>query len=668
MSLKRIKGYTLLPMLLALFIGLMADMACATIEAKDLPRPVGNNLLQFKAGSHIMGFKPDKVYLVNMAGFLSVEFLGAHTVSPKAATVGANQPKNDVTLTPSTTPLTPGSGKTLANLQRVEYPDLWDGITLRYDAAKDGLAESTYSIQPGADVADIQLRYNTDTELLEDGSLKIKLPTQQGYITESSPVAWQILDGKKQSVQVAYEIKDGTIGFKAGTYNKDHELIIDPTYQWHTFYGSGADDYASDIAVDCSGNVYVTGWSNATWGNPVNPHSGNSSNDIVALKLDSSGALMWNTFYGGIADDEGFGIVVAGSGDVYVTGHSYATWGSPLHAYSGDSDIVVMKLDSSGVLVWNTFYGSASYDFVQGIAVDGSGNIYVTGRSDATWGIPLHAYNGSASSANIVVIKLNSSGVYMWHTFYGSASSNYGRAVAVDSDGNVYVTGRSDDTWGSPLHPHSDGPNNYDIVVMKLDSSGVLVWNTFYGSTADDETYGIAVDGSGNVYVTGESYATWGSPKHAHSGSGNFDIMVMKLDSSGVLAWNTFYGGISNDGGAGIAVDGSGNVYVTGYSNATWGSPLHAYSGSSDIVIFKLDRSGAYVWNTFYGSVNGDYCARIAVDGSSNVYVPGSSDVTWGIPLHAHSGGSDIFVLKLEADLQKKFPWPIFLPAINIGK
>ena len=204
-----------------------------------------------------------------------------------------------------------------------------------------------------------------------------------------------------------------------------------------------------------------------------------------------------------------------------------------------------------------------------------------------------------------------------------------------------------------PLHAHSGGT---DIFVLKLDTfTGAYKWHTFYGSSNTDEGYGIAIDGSGNVYVTGHSLATWGSPLHAHSGGD--DIFVLKLDSSGAYQWHTFYGSSVIDFGDGIAVDGSGNVYVTGYSNATWSgpsgqNPLHAYSGNYDIFMLKLNSSGAYQWHTFYGSSGVDEGYGIAVDGSGNVYVTGYSYGTWNgpageIPLHAYSGYYDIFVLKI---------------------
>jgi len=578
----------------------------------------GNDMLQFRAGGHVLGFQPNKVYLAGMDHALSVEFLGTKGVMPRAAA----DESNEIKAAPA--------------LQEVSYAGLWPGISVVYESARDGITESTYHLAPGADISKIRLRYNVPVERQKDGSLRFSFAS--GFVTESAPVAWQEIDGRRVPVEASFKVSKNEVGFSVAKYDARFPLIIDPIYQWNTFYGSSSDDYGNGIAVDGSGNVYVTGESYAAWGSPLNAYTG--GDDIVILKLNSSGVLQWNTFYGSSADDFGIGIAVDGSGDVYVTGGSGATWGSPLNAYTGGSDIFVLKLNSSGVLQWNTFYGSSDFDDGTGIAVDGSGNVYVTGESYAAWGSPLNAYAGDR---DIFVLKLNSSGALQWNTFYGSSSYDYGVGIAVDGGGNVYVTGESGATWGSPLNSYTgDG----DIFVLKLSSSGALQWNTFYGGSGSDDTgVGIAVDGSGNVYVTGESGSTWGSPLNAYTG--NADIFVLKLTSSGVLQWNTFYGSSDDDYGAGIAVDGSGNVYVTGESSATWGSPLNAYTGHADISVLKLSSSGALQWNTFYGSSAYEEGSWMAVDGGGNVYVTGRGNATWGSPLNAYTGGYDIVVLKV---------------------
>jgi hypothetical protein len=377
------------------------------------------------------------------------------------------------------------------------------------------------------------------------------------------------------------------------------------------------------------------------------------------LKLDSSGAHQWHTFYSGTSSSSDAGIAVDGSGNVYVTGYSYASWNGPgsctvagtspcpLNAFSGSSgsyEIFALKLDTNGAYQWHTFYGSSGYDLGHGVAVDGSGNVYVTGQSGATWGSPLHSHSGGWY--NLFVLKLDTNGAYNWHTFYGSSDSNaldYGNSISLDGNGNIYVAGKSDKPWGdSPINGHTVGDT--DVFVLKLDNNGIYKWHTFYGPSNTNQGVGLALDTDSNVYVTSTS-TDWGSPLHGYSGS--YDIIVLKLDSDGAYQWHTFYGSGDDELGYGIAVDGSGNVYVTGTGNATWGSPLRAYSGNSDAFLFKLDTNGAFKWNTFYGSGVGDEGWAVAVDTSGRVSLTGGSYATWGAPVNSFIGNEDVFVLRM---------------------
>jgi len=431
----------------------------------------------------------------------------------------------------------------------------------------------------------------------------------------------------------------GDSTYKPSRGTTSHTVNIPPSsLTWNTFIGSATSNYGYSIAVDGSENIYIIGYSNATWGSPINPYA--SPVDAFVAKFNSSGALVWNTFLGSASDDYGHGIAVDASGNVYVTGYSGATWGSPVNP-SGGAEAFVAKLNSSGALVWNTFLGGSGLDYGNGIAVDGSGNVYVTGYSAETWGSPLRSFSGYKDDA--FAAKLNSSGGLTWNTFLGGSGSDYGNGITVDGSGNVYVTGTSSATWGSPVLSYIGGGS--DSFAVKLNSSGGLTWNTFLGGSDYDMGNGIAVDGSGNVFVTGDSYWTWGSPVRAYIQS--LDAFAAKLNSSGGLTWNTFLGGGGDDYGYGIMVDTSGIIYVTGYSGASWGTPVNPYSGGTDAFVARCDSSGALAWNTFLGSANFDYARGITLDTSGNIYVTGFSGATWGSPVVPYSGGIDAFVAKI---------------------
>jgi len=186
-----------------------------------------------------------------------------------------------------------------------------------------------------------------------------------------------------------------------------------------------------------------------------------------------------------------------------------------------------------------------------------------------------------------------------------------------------------------------------DAYVAKVNSGGHLIWNTFLGGTDYDFGYALALDPSGNVCASGYSRATWGSPVRPFGG-GNGEAFAVKLDPNGNLSWNTFLGGNALDFGFALGADAGGNVFVAGRSDVAWGSPVRAFGGGTgDGFVAKLDASGKLIWNAFLGGSAYDQANALAVDGKGSVYVAGESDATWGAPVRAHTSGSDGFVAKI---------------------
>jgi Beta-propeller repeat len=354
--------------------------------------------------------------------------------------------------------------------------------------------------------------------------------------------------------------------------------------QWVAYYsgpGNNA-DFAEAIAVDASGNVYVTGES---YTSPAN-------SDYVTIKYNSSGQQQWVARYDGPAHqhERASGIAVDGSGNVYVTGWS---WGSEQFA----NDYATIKYNSAGQEQWVARYNGPanSSDYTRGIAVDDSGNVYVTGESF-----------GSGTERDYATIKYSPSGQEEWVARYNGPGNgtDAANALAVDGSGNVYVTGTSVGT----TFP------DFDYATIKYNSAGQEQWVARYNSpgNGDDGATRIAIDGSGNVYVTGGSI----DPITNYE-----QYVTIKYNSGGQEQWDASYSGPYNGAHTplGIAVDGSGNVYVTGQS----AGPGFHY----DYATVKYDPAGTEQWVARYNGPGDseDSASAIAVDGSGNVYVAGTS-------------------------------------------
>ena len=355
---------------------------------------------------------------------------------------------------------------------------------------------------------------------------------------------------------------------------------------WIATFGSNTSDYGQGIAVDGSGNVYITGYTAS---------SGAGNVDVLIAKYSSIGAVVWQRTLGGAYYEYGQGIAVDGDGNVYITGYTTSSG-------AGNQDVLIAKYDNSGTIQWQRTLGGAIGDYGQDIAVDGSGNVYVTGYTESS----------GAGSDDVLIAKYDTSGTIQWQRTLGGASVDYGNDIAVDGSGNVYITG----------YTTSSGAGSNDILIVKYDTDGLFKWQRTLGGTFSDSGEGIAVDGSGNVYITGYT---------ASSGAGSNDILIAKYDTSGAIQWKRTLGGVSSDRGYDIAVDGSGNVYITGYTESSG-------AGGSDILIAKYDTSGTIQWQRTLGGVNNDIGYDIAVDGSGNVYIIG------------HTTGYGIVIAKLPAD------------------
>jgi len=380
---------------------------------------------------------------------------------------------------------------------------------------------------------------------------------------------------------------------------------------WATYYGGSAEDRGNGIATDSKGNVLITGYSWST-NFPVTPGAfqmshGGGSLDAFVVKFDAAGNRLWATYYGGIDTDNGNGIATDGSDNVLLTGYTKSTdfpisLGAFQTSNAGFNNAFVVKLDSAGSLLWATYYGGSDVGSGNGIATDGSNNVMITGSTRSTnFPISSGAYQtGNSGDYDAFVVKLNAAGNRLWATYYGGSNTDSGYDIATDGSGNILITGWTKST-NFPITPGalqtSYGGGNQDAYVVKLDTAGNRLWATYLGGSDREEGWGIAIDGSNNIFVCGDTYSTdisitpgaFQTVKNGPSGSPYEDYYMLKFEPNGDLACGTYLGGDGHDemSNGGIAVYG-GFVYMTGWTQGnfpvTAGAFQTVYGGGSDDV------------------------------------------------------------------------------------
>ncbi len=442
--------------------------------------------------------------------------------------------------------------------------------------------------------------------------------------------------------------------------------------------------------MDGSGDAFVTGWTYAsnfptTTGAFLMSNPGNE--DAFVTELNAAGnALVYSTYLGGNSDTEGYGIAVDGSGDAFVTGYTdasnLATPGAYQASYSGNGSAFVTELNAGGnALVYSTYLGGNNSTAGQGIAVDGSGDAFITGYTDASNLATPGAYQASYSgNQSAFVTELNPSGSgVVYSTYLGGNNSTAGQGIAVDGSGDAFVTGYTNAS-NFPTTPgafQTSNPGNESAFVTELNPSGSgAVYSTYLGGNNYTVGNGIAVDGSGDAFVTGYTDAsnfptTPGAYQTTFAGGeyyyfDSYDAaFVTELNAAGsALVYSTYLGGNSDTEGYGIAVDPGGDVFVTGETyanNFPTVNALQGYGGRWDAFVSELApaASGAasLISSTYLGGSNSDYGFGIAVDASGDAFVTGQTYSSNFPTVNAYQTASDVdygdgagFVARLTAD------------------
>jgi hypothetical protein len=469
-----------------------------------------------------------------------------------------------------------------------------------------------------------------------------------------------------------------TYYFRVRAYNSYGDSAYSNT-AWATTQGAGGGaswakweqgegsfgDVGKSVVVDSTGNVVVAGQFHGivdfgtglitSFTNPTGP-----TMDAFVAKYTSAGSAVWSRGIGGNASDAATGVSVDSGGNVVVTGYqgsSLVDYGAGNLGTRGGNDIFIAKYSSgTGGHIWSKTVGGTAADAATGVKADGSGNVFVTGyMSASSSGVD---FGGgalfSAGGADMFLVEYSSTGAHVWSKRFGGSGTEMGTGVAVDGSGNVVVVGIFEGTinlGGSSL----TSAGGRDLFVAKFSPVGQHLWSKRFGGTSAEDVRGVAVDGAGDVLLTGQFLGSINFGGSSLTSAGNEDIFLAKLSgASGGHVWSKRLGSTAPDAGYGVAVDGSGNVAITGFfaGGVDFGGGA-ILAQVYDIFVAKYSSAGAYLSARRYGDPAGlfesQYGDAIAMNGSGNVYITGHfvGTLDFGAGKTATSlfaGGSDAYV------------------------
>lgn len=590
------------------------------------------------------------------------------------------------------------------NYAKVKYEQVYPGIDLIFYGNPQQL-EYDFVVAPGADPKQIRLSFDGAKKMKIEENGDVALATDAGEVRQRKPVIFQLVNGERQKVVGKYaRLGKEQIGLEIGNYDTSKTLVIDPVFAYATFFGSRP---GTAIAVDKDGNTYVAAAIPATAG------AYRGGNALSVAKLNATGtAVIYAATFGTSQDDRIFDLAVDAVGSCYVVGRTESLdFPTTVGAFQTDFGRVrdnnyngfVLKLNAAGNgLAYSTFLKGdmpmplteSKVTQVRAIAVDAQGNAYVTGSTNTTDfpttpGVSqptIATYpttsGGSFPPTDPFVTKLNPTGTALiYSTFLGSASNaEEGKDIAVDQDGNVYVTGLTTNGLVDVRRPRgnlfpitpgayqttdtigSDGSFivNYAFV-SKFNASGTsLVFSTILGSIGVSSAFvGIAVDNNRNVYVTGStrspSFPTTPSVYQAAiRGSSPVpqDAFVAKLNPVGsALIYSTYLGGVNGEDAYGIAVDSETNVHIAGFTASPdfpqIGLPPQTIGFGEDGggFVAKLNVSGNTLIQSIFMKRNVGYA--LALDSAGNAYIAGQAGLIQPTPNAYQSAESDGMVVKI---------------------
>lgn len=425
-----------------------------------------------------------------------------------------------------------------------------------------------------------------------------------------------------------------------------------PVHDWSYRLGGPGMNTAYDVAVDGSGNVVVAGTFAGTMNvGGVTLTSSASSPDIFLAKFDANGVHQWSQRFGGGSADGARAVTVDGAGNITMTGYfrgPVSFGGAPL-AGRGGIDIFVAKFDPTGLHQWSQWYGSSVNDEGQDIVADASGHVIVTGHYGGAVDFGGGAETPAIGSLDVFVLKLDAAGTYQWSQGIGSLNPDVGYGVAVDASNSIFLTGKFSNTVNFGGGPLISAGLS-DVFVVKYDQGGAHQWSTRLGGPNADTGYGIGADASGGVVVTGIFN----------------DAFLVNYDTNGVQQWSQSFDCSDILQSMDLAISPAGTIAITGNFRGTTnlgGGPL-ASAGDYDIYLAIYDASGSHRWSQRFGNTGADWGYGGAFDPSGNLIATGSflASVDFGGGALVSAGQSDVYLVKFDDDVADTTPPVITCP------
>jgi|GEM_PF-859905 len=577
----------------------------------------------------------------------------------------------------------------IANYGAVRYRQVYPGVDWVVYGNPQQL-EYDLVIAPRVSTKQIALKIDGADQLRLDDNGDLLVTLKGRTLRQLKPVVYQLAaDGSRQAIDGRYRLDAQLqqVAFDVTNYDHRRELVIDPVFAYSTYLGGSNFDGINGVAVDNSGNAYVTGLTSSSDFPTVTPFQGTNkaggNGTAFIAKLSSGGSsLIYSTYLGGSSQDQANGIAVDSSGNAYIAGGTSsndfptanALYPSSAAVAAGYKTGFVTKLNAAGnALVYSTFLGgSTNATQIYGIAVDNAANAYVTGNTAAT---DFPTVNPLQNTGGAFVTEINAAGsALLYSTYIGGSgdgyNGDYASAIAVDSAGNAYVTGYtfSANFTGASVSPIQSSLNgNADAFVIKINSSGSApVYATYLGGMSSDLGYGIAADSAGNAFVTGYTASNDFPIANAlqPANAGGADVFITEINPGGTaLVYSTYLGGVGFDGADAIAVDSADNVFVVGNTSSTnfpTANPLQSHNaegggddgGGGDAFVTQVAAGGgSLLYSSYLGGNGYDEAYAVAVDSSDNAYIAGYTESTnfpTTQPLQsANAGGGDAFVAKI---------------------